>query len=272
MALCVECSHRPRRKPRSRICEVCYCHGLARKLCHRCGAEKEGEGRGRGKLCVDCRKIPWRRPGQACLGCGGKKRGAGRGAVYCPACAEARKDILCTRCHQRPRRDGDGPHGGCPRYCTECYTWSRERQAEHKLEYRRWHEEREVLPTNNNGGPRPLSAEFPDLPTAPLAKKINELVVRERCPYLWMPKFTNKNGGALPDGTRKAICARLGISERLLSKWNSGESPWVAFDIADGVLRQSAWLWFDVWEGDEMSITGMPVREIFEPSCETVAA
>lgn len=127
-----------------------------------------------------------------------------------------------------------------------------------------------VEPARNGGqgaGQRPDSAAFPNLPSEPLAKKIEELIVRERAGlFAYAPPFKNAKGKPMADNVRSVVCRRLGITDKAVREWREGKVPTVRFDVADGILGRSPWLWFDVWDANDPV-----VYDAFE-STELIAA
>lgn len=280
--VCIACRNRPRRKipgaaptAHSKHCEMCAANLEAHKLCMRCGAEKSGQGRSRGKLCTKCRLVPFVKPSKRspCRGCGGKKPPTGS-SPFCLKCQAARKVTpVCLRCQVNPRRKESGA-----RLCTQCKDGRRERQKRYHREYffrqqekKRWFKEQEVSPTNHRSHTEAEDAHsFPALPAEQLARKIEQLIKMERGgPYDILPKFTGETGNPMKDNFRSRVCVRLCISEKALGNWTIPNRT-VDFDIADDVLRHAGWNWIDVWDGTETCDNGQTVEEVFESTELTV--
>jgi hypothetical protein len=293
--LCTKCERVPHsRKHEKRVCARCGDpKPRGKQLCGTCAALGDEANRARSR-------ARRRRRRKLCRGgCGRLPRRLASGAhsPYCAVCREKREK-KCHRCHTNPRRSAHARYcEGCAQVAEREYNERRsERRRERKQEKRRQKEEQPradrprnstkewgrlnrafqreqagatlvaVEPTTpRRGGKRRIVPAFPNLPSAPLAKRIQQLAARERSTaYDLLPVFTSANGKPLREGTRAMLCKRLGISEKLLANWTSGETPLVDFDTADMVLSNSPWLWFDVWKGTELCSNGRTVSEVFE--------
>jgi hypothetical protein len=83
------------------------------------------------------------------------------------------------------------------------------------------------------------------LPSRPLADKL-ALV------------FAAENDGDL---AIEDFCVRVGITDRTLRAWQTGERPSVRFDAADRVLVALGLLWWDVWTSPEDAVIAERVFE-----------
>jgi hypothetical protein len=287
--LCTECERAPDHREREeRLCARCgdpKPHG--KQLCGTCAALGHEANRAR-------YRARRRRRRKLCRGGCGRLPGrleSGAHSPYCEACRDEREK-KCRRCHMKP------PRSVRSHFCEECARAADREANERRNARRRERNQKQksyadrprsstkewsrlnrafrreqagatlvaVEPTTpRRGGKRRVDPTFPKLPTVQLAKRIQQLAARERSTaYDMLPVFTSANGNPLREGTRAILCKRLGISEKLLANWTSGETPLMDFDTADMVLSNSPWNWFDVWEGTELCSNGRTVRDVFE--------
>jgi hypothetical protein len=92
--------------------------------------------------------------------------------------------------------------------------------------------------------------ELPKLPSAPLAAFVDELVRIERGKHD-LVGVVGRGRHGLNGASVKAVCASLGIDERMLRAWRTGERTSVQFDVADRVLVASNASWEDIWSAGE---------------------
>lgn len=278
--LCVLCQ--PRQKPTGTA--VCY-------LCKSTPILGKGA-----RYCEDCRPIALsatatrkqiserRREGKPCRKCG-RPKPHGRGRTVCDHCAAGGgvQVRICERC-PRPSRSPQA------KLCAECKAAARAENAAYK---RRWnddhgqpsggkgsadvrrmgkrlqrerygHEVRPAPPILDDHGRRVDTAEFPSLPTAPLAAKINALIRRTAldAPYglELAAEIRGEGGGLRPieqahrgdaPSVRQSVCERIGIPPRRLYNWERGIERSTGFDVADRIVTRAGWLWWSVWESGE---------------------
>lgn len=89
------------------------------------------------------------------------------------------------------------------------------------------------------------SDSLPKLPAAPLAALVDEHVRRVQAEHDLERGDHNLNGASA-----KSVCSSLGIDERMLRAWRTGERVSVQFDVADRVLTALGVQWHDVWDPD----------------------
>src|SRR6188768_1137687 len=86
------------------------------------------------------------------------------------------------------------------------------------------------------------------LPAAPLLRAL-EMMAREQ-----------------HAGVMRRVCERVGITDRTVRRWRSGESTTVTIELADRVLSRSPWHWFDIWKACRAH------PHVPEPECTTCGA
>jgi len=45
-----------------------------------------------------------------------------------------------------------------------------------------------------------------------------------------------------------AVCERVGTTDRTVRRWRSSSTTMVTIELADRVLTNSPWQWFDIWK------------------------
>lgn len=88
-------------------------------------------------------------------------------------------------------------------------------------------------------------AKGPRLPAPPLLAAVDRLVEAESRSLYGVPEAPSIGDGRL--SPTETVCLRLGISARSMSRWRTGESRMVSFEVADGVLVKAGLFWWDVW-------------------------
>jgi hypothetical protein len=91
---------------------------------------------------------------------------------------------------------------------------------------------------------------LPKLPAAPLAVFVDSLIERARKQHDLVGVVSRGRHG-LNGASAKSVCASLGIDERMLRAWRTGERVSVQFDVADRVLVASGATLNEVWPEDQ---------------------
>jgi hypothetical protein len=85
---------------------------------------------------------------------------------------------------------------------------------------------------------------LPKLPSKPLADHIDSIIRRRQ--------MGSDVSGApdFGDASADSVCSQLGIAERTLRSWRTGEYKAVQFDVADRIIVALEIAWEDVWPSD----------------------
>jgi hypothetical protein len=210
----------------------------ARKPCRGCGRVKQAEV-GPSPYCVTCRRAR-SAPKQCRRGCGRPVRAKmAKLCVECAALAVQEQKMRKRRWEQRT---------GYVKPMVSLTPTERRREGAritYRLARERAGQEVGMAAPIMSKGRRVDAAVFPSLPSKPLADAIERMIVRRRNPFA-IP--VRNRAGKLRDVERESVCRILHMSARTLGRWANGELPSVSFDMADAILRDADWLWFDVWE------------------------
>lgn len=271
---CVKCGKPKKRGQGQRLCEKCA-EVYAPTRCHGCGTTEKPKRR---QYCDECRALreaasdirkrerERMRFVKPCRGCGGVKE-RGRRVTYCARCRREREQarvMTCTRCRMKPARSKYA------HLCVDCRLLADEDVREYKRQWeksnprpggqKRSPQTRMIIrklkqidngrtlepapPIQTTNGRRVDSDSFPSLPSGPMIAALDRLFLKQH--NAWVPVIKDTSGKVLPLPGRKAMCERLCLSERALTRWRAGER--IAFDTADRILQTVEWLWFDVWD------------------------
>lgn len=133
---------------------------------------------------------------------------------------------------------------------------SREKRNELQRMYYRMRAEKAGRVITRRFAPRPEKT--PRLPSFPVAVFVERLIAEQQA-------LEFRHQGTERDSARLIVCERLGIDERTLYAWRSGERTRAKFDAVDRVLVNSGALWFDVFDRDRFPEEFLEAEGLFDP-------
>lgn len=95
----------------------------------------------------------------------------------------------------------------------------------------------------------PRRKQIIDLPVRPMLEKVTAKIEQRNRMHSWFDPLRRPAAGG-----KDEVCRELGIFERQLWAWESGERKGIEFNLADKIMQRAGWLWWDVYTPESVRL------------------